>query len=71
MENINIGVLDYCILAVYVCMMLGVGFYFKASAKMADYAVADKKLGLLPTSCRCALGMEARIWSMNLHPPQK
>lgn len=46
MENINIGVLDYCILAVYVCMMLGVGFYFKASAKMADYAVADKKLGL-------------------------
>lgn len=47
MENINIGVLDYCILAVYVCMMLGVGFYFKASAKMADYAVADKKLGLL------------------------
>ena len=46
MENINIGVLDYCILAVYVCMMLGVGFYFKASAKMAYYAVADKKLGL-------------------------
>ena len=46
MENINIGILDYCILAIYVCLMLGVGFYFKASAKMADYAVADKKLGL-------------------------
>lgn len=46
MGNMNLGIIDYCILAVYVCVMLGVGFYFKASSKMADYAVADKKLGL-------------------------
>ena len=38
--------LDWIVIVIYAVFMILIGAYFKTSASMEDYAVADKKLGL-------------------------
>ena len=41
-----VGMLDGIFIVVYMLAMVCVGLYFKTNDSMADYAVADKKLGM-------------------------